>query len=105
MNHLHFLNQRGVFILVLILENAPPMLRGRLALWMFELKSGVYVCDANHKLREWIWDCVIKNIAEGSAIMVWSTTRSEFGFDIDACGVPKRILGEIDGIKFIKKVI
>jgi len=30
-------------MLVIVLENAPPRLRGRLAIWLLEIRAGVYV--------------------------------------------------------------
>jgi CRISPR-associated endoribonuclease Cas2 subtype I-E len=30
-------------MLVIVLENAPPRLRGRLAVWLLEVRAGVYV--------------------------------------------------------------
>ena len=79
-------------MMVLITENIPAQLRGRLTLWLFEIKAGVFLGDANAKLREWIWKCVLSNIEHGSAILIWSTTRAEFGFDILSVGDTDRVL-------------
>ena len=97
-----FRKRMAVFMQVLILENAPSQLRGRLTLWLFEIKAGVYVSDVNSKLRMWIWEIVKENIGTGSAIMVWSTTKKAFGFDMAICGCTKRKLEEIDGISVMK---
>ena len=32
-------------MLVIVVENAPPRLRGRLAVWLLEVRAGVYVGD------------------------------------------------------------
>ena len=42
-------------MLVIVLENAPPRLRGRLAVWLLEVRAGVYVGTYSRKLREHIW--------------------------------------------------
>lgn len=34
------------------------------------------------KLRAFIWKIVTENIGKGSAILIYSTTKTEFGFDI-----------------------
>ncbi len=70
---------------------------------MFELKPGVYLVDCNSRLREWIWDMVCQNIGRGSAMMAWSTSREEFGFDIEVIGDTKRVVSSIDGIKMLSK--
>ena len=89
-------------IQVLLIENAPNLLRGKLTLWMFEVKGEVYVSDVNSKLRAFIWKIVTENIGKGSAVLIYSTTKSEFGFDIEVYGEPQRVLDEIDGIKVLK---
>ena len=91
-----------VSILVLIVENAPPQLRGRLSLWLFEVRAGVFVGDCSAKLREWIWSCVRQNIRDGNALIIWSTSKKEFGFNVDSCGDSRRSICEIDGIKMMK---
>ena len=88
-------------MLVLIVENSPDRLRGRLSLWLFEVKPGVYVGDCNSKLREWIWGTVKQHIGKGSAMIIWSTSRGEFGFKLDSIGTPSRIICNIDGLDMV----
>ncbi len=61
-------------MLVIVVENAPPRLRGRLALWLLEVRAGVYVGKISRRVREMIWNTVLKGIEEGNAVMAWSTT-------------------------------
>jgi CRISPR-associated protein (Cas_Cas2CT1978) len=37
-------------MLVIVLENAPPRLRGRLAVWLLEIRAGVYVGNYSRKV-------------------------------------------------------
>ena len=39
-------------MLVVITENVPPRLRGRLAIWLLEIRAGVYVGNTSRKTRE-----------------------------------------------------
>ena len=87
-------------MLVIVVENAPPRLRGRLALWLVEVRSGVYVGDANRRVREMIWDNLEKGIADGNAVMAWNT-NTESGFDFMTLGTNRRIPVEMDGIKLV----
>lgn len=41
-------------MLVVVTENVPPRLRGRLAIWLLELRAGVYVGDVSRRVREMI---------------------------------------------------
>ena len=39
-------------MLVVITEDVPPRLRGRLAVWLLEVRAGVYVGDVSRRVRE-----------------------------------------------------
>ena len=43
-------------MLVVVTENVPPRLRGRLAIWLLEVRAGVYVGDVSARIREMIWE-------------------------------------------------
>src|SRR5690554_4238800 len=60
-------------MLVIVVENAPPRLRGRLAIWLLEVRAGVYVGRNSRKVREMLWEQVKAGVDEGNAVMVWRT--------------------------------
>ncbi|WAC73103.1 type I-E CRISPR-associated endoribonuclease Cas2e [Roseateles sp. SL47] len=67
-------------MLVIVLENAPPRLRGRMAVWLLEVRAGVYVGNYSRKMREHIWQHVIEGLEDGNAVLIWRATN-ESGFD------------------------
>ncbi len=87
-------------MLVIVVENAPPRLRGRLAVWLLEVRAGVYVGNINRRVREMIWDQLCKGLAEGNAVMAWNT-NTESGFDFLTLGENRRMPVEMDGIKLV----
>lgn len=87
-------------MLVIVLENAPPRLRGRLAVWLLEIRAGVYVGNYSVKVRDYIWSQVEAGIGEGNAVMAWRT-NNEAGFDFVTLGTNRRIPVEIDGAKLV----
>ncbi|AJE03582.1 type I-E CRISPR-associated endoribonuclease Cas2e [Geobacter pickeringii] len=87
-------------MLVIVVENAPPRLRGRLALWLLEVRAGVYVGKVSRRVREMIWNTVEQGIEEGNAVMAWST-NTESGFDFLTLGANRRIPFELDGVKLV----
>jgi CRISPR-associated protein Cas2 len=87
-------------MLVIVVENAPPRLRGRLALWLLEIRAGVYVGNYSAKLREHIWSHVEAGIDEGNAVMAWRA-NNEAGFDFMTLGTNRRVPVEIDGAKLV----
>ena len=87
-------------MLVIVVENVPPRLRGRLAVWLIEIRAGVYVGDLSAKVREMIWHQVEVGLEDGNAIMAWST-NTESGFDFLTLGENRRLPVEIDGLKLV----
>lgn len=87
-------------MLAIVLENAPPRLRGRLAIWLLEVRSGVYVGDYSVKVRDMIWKNVEEGIEDGNAVLIWNTP-TEQGFDFLTLGMNRRIPVEFDGLKFV----
>ncbi len=87
-------------MLVIVVENVPPRLRGRLAVWLLEVRAGVYVGKVSRRVREMIWTQVEKGMGEGNAVMVWST-NTESGYDFLTLGANRRIPKEMDGVKLV----
>jgi len=87
-------------MLVIVVENAPPRLRGRLAVWLIEIRAGVYVGDLSKKVREMIWSQVEQGLEDGNAVMAWST-NTESGFDFVTLGKSRRLPVELDGLKLV----
>jgi CRISPR-associated protein Cas2 len=87
-------------MLVIVVENVPPRLRGRLAVWLIEIRAGVYVGDLSVKVREMIWSQIESSIEDGNAVMVWST-NTESGFDFITLGKNRRLPVELDGLKLV----
>ncbi len=87
-------------MLVIVVENAPPRLRGRLAVWLLEVRAGVYVGNVGRRVRDMIWGQVEKGIDNGNAVMAWNT-NTESGFDFLTLGVNRRTPVEMDGIRLV----
>ncbi len=88
-------------MLVIVVENAPPRLRGRLALWLSEARAGVYVGVYSRRTRERIWNEVIRMIDGGSAVIAWSAP-TDSGFAFDAIGPNRREPADFDGLTLVR---
>jgi CRISPR-associated protein Cas2 len=87
-------------MLVIVTENIPPRLRGRLAVWLVEVRAGVYVGDVSAKTREMIWDNVTEGAENGNVVMAWNT-NNDSGFDFVTFGSNRRLPVEFDGLKLV----
>jgi CRISPR-associated protein Cas2 len=87
-------------MLVIVVENVPPRLRGRLAIWLLEIRAGVYVGNYSAKVRDYVWKQVEVGIEDGNAVMAWRT-NNEAGFDFTTFGKNRRMPTEMDGAKLV----
>jgi CRISPR-associated protein Cas2 len=90
-------------MLVIVVENAPPRLRGRLAVWLLEIRAGVYVGTYSRKVREMIWKQVTGGIEDGNAVIAWAANH-DAGFEFETCGTNRRIPTDLDGFRLVSFV-
>lgn len=88
-------------MMVIVVESVPPRLRGRLSLWLLEVRAGVYVGNFSRRTRERIWDEVKAMVGEGNAVIAWTATN-EAGFSFEAVGPNRREAADIDGFLLVK---
>ena len=87
--------------MVIVVENAPPRLRGRLSLWLAEVRAGVYVGSYAARTRERIWGEVLTLLGDGSAVVAWSAP-TDSGFAFETAGVNRRESIDFDGLTLVQ---
>jgi len=87
--------------MVIVLENAPARLRGRLNIWLAEVRAGTYVGSYGRRVRERLWSDVKALIGDGSAVMAWSAP-TESGFAFESIGRDRRECVLVDGFALVK---
>src|SRR5690606_11206526 len=87
-------------MLVIVVEYAPLRLRGRLAVWLLEVRAGVYVGRLSRKAREMIWAQFEAGIEDGNAVMVWRTNTAS-GFHFMTVGRNRRVPVEWHGLNLV----
>ncbi|HMT92545.1 type I-E CRISPR-associated endoribonuclease Cas2e [uncultured Thiothrix sp.] len=87
-------------MLVVVTENVPPRLRGRLAIWLLQVRAGVYVGDVSKRVREMIWEQCSELYDEGNVVLAWATD-TESGFDFQTLGKNRRIPIDMEGLRLV----
>ncbi len=88
-------------MLVIVVENAPPRLRGRLAVWLLEVRAGVYVGYYSRRVQDMIWQAVVEGIENGNAVCCRADSKNEAGFSFQTLGANRRVPTELDGITLV----
>ena len=88
-------------MLVVVTETVPPRLRGRLAVWLLEIRAGVYVGDVSRRVREIIWEQISELAEDGNVAMAWASSN-ESGFEFQTVGLNRRIPVDHDGMRLVR---
>lgn len=85
---------------VVVTENVPDRLRGRMAVFLVEVRAGVYIGDVSKRVREKLWEYLSADLGDGNVVMAWST-NTESGFDFQTLGANRRVPVEFDGLRLV----
>lgn len=88
-------------MMVIVVSNAPPRLRGRLAAWLLEIRAGVFVGDYSARTRTRIWEQVEAYLEGGDAVMVWRAPTDQ-GYAFKTLGRNRRMPVDFDGLTLVQ---
>lgn len=88
-------------MLVLVVENVKPTLRGELSRWLFEIKAGVFAGRVSALVRDELWALIAQQLGKGSAVMIYPQ-RNEQGFGARMLGNPSRVLVDVEGLLLVR---
>lgn len=88
-------------IAVVVTENVPHKLNGRLSLWLLEVRAGVFVGNISALVREMIIYQIDNLCGDGNVVLVWGK-NNESGFDLKTWGQNRRIPIDFDGLKLVQ---
>ena len=85
---------------VVVTDNVPPRLRGRMAIWLLEVRAGVYIGDVSKRTREMLWEQLKEGYEDGSVVMAWAS-QHESGYEFQTLGPNRRLPVEFDGLHLV----
>lgn len=83
-------------MIVITLTKVPKSLSGDLTKWYQEIQTGVYVGNVSARIRDMLWDRIMKNIGHGEATMVYNA-NNEFGYQFRTTRKDREVI-DFDGI-------
>ena len=88
-------------MIVITLTDCPISLRGDLTKWLSEINTGVFVGRVSARVRDNLWDRVVKNVKNGRATLVYSTNNEQH-MDFRIHHSENEII-DFDGLKLVMK--
>jgi len=91
-----------VDVVVLIVENAEPALRGLLSRWLIQPRTGVFVGKLSARVRDKLWESVVRSGRADGALLLHSAA-TEQGFRIRCWGETTREPVDFEGLTLIRR--
>ena len=86
-------------MIVITLTSCPPALRGDLTAWLQEIDTCVFAGNVGARVRDELWDRIMKHIGSGRATMTFSA-RNEQGMDFRVHNASRELI-DYDGLKLV----
>ena len=86
-------------MLVVIANDLPPAVRGRMKLWFVEAKANVFVSGIRDSVAKSVIDYLFENCSPRSGLLIFQKISSAPGYRIHGMGDTRRRLKEISGLQ------
>ncbi len=88
-------------MLVVIANDLPPAVRGRMKLWFIEPRPNVFVSGVKDSVAKKVVDYLYKHCRPESGLMVFRSVSVAPGYEIRGIGGTRRALTEISGLQLV----
>lgn len=90
-------------MLVVLANNIPPAVRGRMKLWFVESRPNVFVSGIKDSVADDVVDYLFKYCPGESGLMVFQKIKKAPGYKIKGVGDTKHSLIEISGLQLVQE--
>ena len=90
-------------MVIVVANNLPPAIRGRMKLWFIEPRPNIFVSGINDHVAAKVVDYLYQHCPGSSGLTTFRSTRKPPGYEIRGVGDISRVLCEISGLQLIKE--
>ena len=88
-------------MLVVLANDIPPAVRGRMKLWFVEPRPNVFVSGIKDSVADDVVEFLYKHCPAESGLMVFKKVSQVPGYTIRGVGDTRRSMVEIDGLQLV----
>ncbi|MDY0272220.1 MAG: type I-E CRISPR-associated endoribonuclease Cas2e [Advenella sp.] len=88
-------------MLVVIANDLPPAVRGRMKLWFTEPRANVFVSGVKDSVALTVIDYLHQHCPPDSGVMIFRTLPNPPGYEIQTIGPTRKKLIEISGLQLV----
>lgn len=90
-------------MLVVLANDIPPAVRGRMKLWFVEPRPNVFISGIKDSVADDVVEYLYKHCPADSGLMVFKKIRQVPGYKIRGVGDTRRSLVEINGLQLVQE--
>ncbi len=90
-------------MLVVIANDLPPAVRGRMKLWFVEPKPNVFVSGVKDAVADEVVDYLFSNCPLGSGLIIFQKISKPPGYKIRTLGFTEKALCLMTGLQLVKE--
>ena len=90
-------------MLVVLANDIPPAVRGRMKLWFVESRPNIFVSGIKDFVADEVVEYLYKHCPADSGLMIFQKIRKAPGYKIRGVGDTKRSLIEISGLQLVQE--
>ena len=88
-------------MLIVLANNLPPAVRGRMKLWFIEPRANVFVSGVKDAVADDVVNYLHEHCKEDAGIMIFQRVKRSPGYRIRGVGDPRRELINISGLQLV----
>ncbi len=88
-------------MLVVVANDLPPAVRGRMKLWFIEPRPNIFVSGVKDSVAEKVIDYLHEHCPASSGLLIFRKISTPPGYEIRAFGYTNRKLTELSGLQLV----
>ncbi len=88
-------------MLIVLANDLPPAVRGRMKLWFIEPKPNVFVSGLKDSVANTVVDYLYRHCSPAAGVMIFKSIRQSPGYEIRTIGSPNKELIELSGLQLV----
>lgn len=88
-------------MLVVVANDLPPAVRGRMKLWFVEARPNVFVSGIKDSVAQTVVDYLYKHCPQESGVMIFRSTSGPPGYEVRSIGPTKKSFTTISGLQLV----
>lgn len=88
-------------MLVVVANDLPPAVRGRMKLWFIEPRPNVFVSGVKDSVATTVIDYLYKHCPPESGLVMFRSLQQPPGYEIRTIGTPRKPMTSISGLQLV----